>query len=300
MDRLHRAIKSVHRLDDLAARHTPLTRLHPLAKLAGVLVYLIVTLSFPKYALTGLLGMGLYPLVLYELDDLSLWDTLRQARGILLLLAAVGVFNLFFDRAPVLALGPLVLSGGWVSLATLLLKGAFSFLAVYLLIATTGMERLCAALVQLHVPQVLVTTILLTYRYIVLLLQEGNRISTAYALRAPGQKGIHFRAWGSLLGQLLLRSIDRAQLVYESMQLRGYGYKASLAREGGGPEGRGELAAATQNASDNGNHLPHPLRGSPLASEGAFVGSALFAIFTLIYCLIFRTIPVFELIGNLL
>ena len=43
---------------------------------------------------------------------------------------------------------------------------------------------------------------------------------TAYALRAPGEKGIHFRAWGSLLGQLLLRSVDRAQLVYESMLLR--------------------------------------------------------------------------------
>ena len=270
MDRLHRAIKSVHRLDDLAARHTPLTRLHPLAKLAGVLVYLIVTLSFPKYALTGLLGMGLYPIVLYELDDLSLWDTLRQARGILLLLAAVGVFNLFFDRAPVLALGPFVLSGGWVSLATLLLKGAFSFLAVYLLIATTGMERLCAALLQLHVPQVLVTTILLTYRYIVLLLQEGNRISTAYALRAPGQKGIHFRAWGSLLGQLLLRSIDRAQLVYESMQLRGYGYFPASLCEGGGP-----------------------------LTEGA-KGSVPFIIITILYCLIFRTVPVFELIGNLL
>ena len=53
-------------------------------------------------------------------------------------------------------------------------------------------------------------------------MQEGISIATAYELRAPGQKGIQFRAWGSLLGQLLLHSIDRAQLVYESMQLRGF------------------------------------------------------------------------------
>ena len=83
----------------------------------------------------------------------------------------------------------------------LVVKGVLCFLAVYLLIATTGMERVCAALRQLHVPRVLVTTILLTYRYIVLLLQEGNRISTAYALRAPGRRasisapGVH--CWGS-------------------------------------------------------------------------------------------------------
>ena len=44
----------------------------------------------------------------------------------------------------------------------------------------------------------------------------------AYALRAPGQKGVHFKVWGSLAGQLLLRSIDRAAEVYESMALRGY------------------------------------------------------------------------------
>ena len=222
MERLHQAIKNVHRLDDLAARDTPLTRLHPLAKLLAVLVYLAVTLSFGRYALTGLLGMGLYPLVLYELDDLSLRGTLRQFKPVALLLAAVGVFNLFFDRAPVLTLGGWSVTGGWVSLATLLLKGLFSFLAVYLLIATTGMEAVCAALQQLHLPRVLVTTILLIYRYIVLLLQEGNRISTAYALRAPGQKGIHISAWGSFLGQLLLRSMDRAQALYESMELRGF------------------------------------------------------------------------------
>lgn len=263
MNRLNRAIKDVHRLDNLAARTTPLNRLPALGKLVDVLVYLVFTLSFPKYDLTGLLGMALYPIVLCQLADLPLWDTVHRARAVALLLAAVGLCNVFFDRAPVLALGPVVLSGGWVSLLTLLLKGLFCFLAVYLLIASTGMENICTALRQLHLPPVLVTTVLLIYRYIVLLLQEANRISTAYALRAPGQKGIHFRAWGSLLGQLLLRSMDRAQLVYESMLLRGY--NAAAPARSAKPDARGfALAAATA-----------------------------------VYCVIFRFIPVFELVGKL-
>ena len=37
-----------------------------------------------------------------------------------------------------------------------------------------------------------------------------------------GQKGIHISVWGSFLGQLLLRSMDRAQALYESMELRGF------------------------------------------------------------------------------
>ena len=47
-------------------------------------------------------------------------------------------------------------------------------------------------------------------------------MATAYRLRAPGQKGVHISAWGSFLGQLLLRSMDRAQQLYGSMLLRGY------------------------------------------------------------------------------
>ena len=236
MDRLHRAIKNVHRLDDLAARGTALTRLPPLPKLLAVLVYLCVTLSFQKYALTGLLGMALWPILLYEIDDLSIVKTLRQCWAV-------------------------------VALLVLVVKGVLCFLAVYLLIATTGMERVCAALRQLHVPRVLVTTILLTYRYIVLLLQEGNRISTAYALRAPGEKGIHFRAWGSLLGQLVLRSVDRAQLVYESMMLRGYGWHDD----------------------------PAPTRQPQKDSAAGTV----FFVATLMYCILFRVIPIFELLGQL-
>ena len=47
-------------------------------------------------------------------------------------------------------------------------------------------------------------------------------MTDAYYLRAPGQKGIHISAWGSFLGQLLLRSMDRAEELYSSMRLRGF------------------------------------------------------------------------------
>lgn len=66
------------------------------------------------------------------------------------------------------------------------------------------------------------TQVLLTYRYVTVLLEEANRMTQAYSLRAPNQKGVHFKVWGTLAGQLLLRSMDRANEVYESMTLRGY------------------------------------------------------------------------------
>ena len=103
-----------------------------------------------------------------------------------------------------------------------MIKGIFTVFASYLLIATTTIEKICYALRLLHLPKIFVTQILLIYRYISVLLSEANRITQAYALRAPGQKGIHFKVWGSLVGQMLLRSMDRAEDIYEGMCLRGY------------------------------------------------------------------------------
>lgn len=44
------------------------------------------------------------------------------------------------------------------------------------------------------------------------------------ALGHRARKALIFKAWGSLPGQLLLRSIDRATDVHNSMSLRGYNF----------------------------------------------------------------------------
>jgi predicted PurR-regulated permease PerM len=86
------------------------------------------------------------------------------------------------------------------SMLTLMLKGILALTASFLLVATSGIARICAALRRMHVPSVLVTLLLLTYRYITLLSEEVSVMSNAYHLRAPRQKGIEYSAWGSFLG----------------------------------------------------------------------------------------------------
>ncbi|MBO4330696.1 MAG: cobalt ECF transporter T component CbiQ, partial [Oscillospiraceae bacterium] len=116
----------------------------------------------------------------------------------------------------------IAVSGGVVSMITLMLKGVFCLSASFLLIATTSIDGVCAALRTLHVPGMLVTLLLLTYRYVGVMTRELSVMTDAYKLRAPGQKGIRRPAWGSFLGQLLLRSMDRAEALYSCMQLRGF------------------------------------------------------------------------------
>ena len=91
-----------------------------------------------------------------------------------------------------------------------------------LLVATTGMDKLAFALRMLKIPKIFVLQLLLTYRYISVLLEEVYKMQRAYSLRAPGHKGIHRHVWGSFAGRLILRTFDRAQRIYQSMNLRGF------------------------------------------------------------------------------
>jgi len=222
MSSIGSAIREIQTLDTLAKEDRWINHLHPSVKLFLTLLYIVLVVSFHKYDLFGLLGMVAYPLIIFIAGELSFKDALRRLRIVLPLVMVVGIFNPLFDTQPMMHLGSLTLSGGVVSMLTLMLKGVLTVLASYLLIATTPIEGICLAMRRAHVPQIFVIEILLIYRYISVLLGEARRTVQAYSLRAPGSKGVAFKAWGSLLGQLLLRAMDRAGELYESMSLRGF------------------------------------------------------------------------------
>ncbi len=222
MSKLDNALCEIYHMDEIAEREQWLNHIHSLIKLVITVCFITVTVSFSKYDLAGVLRMGVYPIVVFIFGELSFRSALKRLKVILPVVCLIGVFNPFFDRQPIMEIGGIMVTAGVVSMLTLMVKGIYSVFASYLLIATTSIEKICYALRLLHVPAVIVTQILLAYRYISLLLEEASRMMQAYSLRAPNQKGVHFKVWGSLVGQLLLKSIDRANEVYESMLLRGY------------------------------------------------------------------------------
>ena len=222
MDKLSQAQHELREMDALAAGDSPVHRLNPLCKLLVTIFYIVTVVSFPKYDFSGLVVMVLYPVLLFQAAGIPVRLCFYKLRVVLPLVCAVGLANPFLDHAPQLQLGSMTVTGGFVSMLTLMMKGVFSLMASFLLIATTRMDAICAALRKLHVPELIPTLLLLTYRYIGVMIEQASVMNQAYKLRAPGQKGIHFSAWGSFLGQLLLRSMDRAEELYSSMTLRGF------------------------------------------------------------------------------
>ncbi len=222
MGRIRRALYELHALERMSGEDRWVNRLHPAAKLAVTLLFLILTVSFGKYDLSGLLGMFIYPLFMFIAGEIRFRDAVKRIWPVLLLLLLMGAANPFFDREPVLTAGTVRITGGMISMTTLFLKGVLCVLAAYILTASTSITGVCGALRMIKVPKNVVTVILLIYRYLSVLLGEADRVTSAYALRAPSEKGVGIRAWGSLAGSLLIRSMDRAQVLYDSMQIRGY------------------------------------------------------------------------------
>lgn len=222
MSKINGALHEIRFMDQLAGRKQWLNNIHPLVKLIVTVLYIVTVVSIGKYNLTSLILLGIYPVILFIAGELSFFTAVKKTRLILPFIMVIGIFNPIFDRELLFYIGKLPVTSGMMSMITLIIKGFLTVFASYLLIATTTIEKICYALRLIHIPEIIVTQILLNYRYISVLLQETNRLTQAYALRAPNQKGINIKAWGPLAGQLLIRSIDRAQVVYDSMILRGY------------------------------------------------------------------------------
>ena len=222
MNKMEKALSELGQMDELAVRESPVHDLNAGAKLLSTVVYILIVMSFDKYDLSGLVPMVLWPVLLFQMSGIPVRTCFYKLRIVLPLVMAVGLFNPLFDRDIMLRIGTIGVSGGTISMITLMLKGVFCLMASFLLVATTPFDSICAALSRIHVPGILVTLLLLTYRYVGVMTEELAVMTDAYHLRAPGQKGIHISAWGSFLGQLLLRSMDRAQELYSSMLLRGF------------------------------------------------------------------------------
>lgn len=216
-----KALYNMRLLDDLAQKESSIHRINSLVKLITTVIYLAVVISFGKYEIIRILPFVFYPVLVFTLSDLPAMPIVKRILLVEPLIIGIGILNPLFDNQRIL-LGGMAISKGWITFLSLFLKSSLAVTVGILLIATTGMDKLAWALCILKVPKVFVLQLVLTYRYIYVLTEEVARMMRAYSLRAPGQKGIQLKHLGSFLGQLILRTLDRAQRVYEAMNLRGF------------------------------------------------------------------------------
>ena len=209
-------------VDTLSSQQTAVHQLDPRAKLLTTLVFVVTVVSFDKYEISSLIPFFIYPVVLCAIGNIPPSFLIKKLVLVSPFAILLGIFNPLLDREILIRLGGLEISGGWVSFASILIRFVLTVGVALTLIAVTGFNAVCMALEKLKVPKIFVVQLLFLHRYMFVLVDEAARIFRARSLRSFGGEGSGIKSFGSIVGQLLLRTIDRAQRIYLAMSCRGF------------------------------------------------------------------------------
>ena len=116
-----------------------------------------------------------------------------------------------------------VTDNGVAILFTVLLKSFLSILILSSLIISTSDNELLNGLRKIHVPGIIVTIIFIMYRYFFLLREESKigKLAIKSRIFKKSYRNLNKRL-SFLAGNLLIKSFDRAENVYKSMESRGF------------------------------------------------------------------------------
>lgn len=185
-------------------------------------VFLICMLSLPLTDLGDLILYFIFPLWCCMRGDLSFRFLFIRSLMVLPFILLIGIFNPLFDHRTAFRVGDYVISVGWVTFTAILLRGLLSVQAALALILLTGFYNFCRGLEQLRVPSFFTTQLLFVYRYIFVLIEEALSMIRARDSRSFGNRGYSLRMWGTLTGQLLIRTFERASRIQQAMVSRGF------------------------------------------------------------------------------
>ncbi|MCD7876527.1 MAG: cobalt ECF transporter T component CbiQ [Cloacibacillus porcorum] len=222
MTDLRGSVYEIYSLEQLAGGGSVIHALDPRAKIVGTLFYIAAVVSFGRGELSALAPFVLYPAVALALAGIPGSMIFKRSLVALPFCLFAGLSSAFFDRSVLFTVGGLHVTAGWMALFTIVFRTLLCVSAVLILVAVTPFRELTEGLRRLRLPAVFISLFEMTYRYLGTLAGEALSMYTAYSLRGGGKKGVAMRDMGSFAGQLLLRSFDRAERVYQAMKCRGY------------------------------------------------------------------------------
>lgn len=118
-------------------------------------------------------------------------------------------------------------TSGEVQATAMFLRITASVLGLILLITTTPFFELLKGLQRLHVPEVMTTLLMFTYRYIFVFSEELARMKIARKAKAyrAGGNFLHrntMRTVSNTAGMVLVRAYERGLRVFDSLRMKAY------------------------------------------------------------------------------
>lgn len=222
MSKLDKALYALNRLERASGQEGLLYSIDARAKLLVTLVYLVTLLSFSLGNLPGLILFAVYPIIACAMAGMSYGRVLLRSLAVLPFIVFIGIFNPVVDRQVVFQVGTVGVTAGWISFFAILVRGLLSVQAVLVLIFSTGFYNLCRGMQRMGVPALFANQLLFVYRYLFVLLEEALRMQRARDARSFGRTSYPLRMWGIFIGQLLIRTVERAERIHRAMLSRGF------------------------------------------------------------------------------
>ena len=225
----------VNTFDRYEQRHSPIHLLDPRVKVVMTVLFIVGNVLLPDGTWLGFVAAWGMVLLVGWLGRLSAVYTFKRSFIVLpFTLAAVTVmFTLPGEALVSWPMGSRTLTisdVGLIRFVSIVIRSWLSVQMAILLTATTQFPDLMHALTHLRVPKILVSIIAFMYRYLFVLADEAMRLMRAREARSArltavsggGSIGWRAKVAGHMVGQLLVRSLDRSDRVYNAMLARGY------------------------------------------------------------------------------
>lgn len=210
-------------IDKYSHLESPLHRLDPRIKLITVFAFILIIVSEPRGELRPFILYGLVIATLVFVSRVPLRFILSRCLIVspFVLMAAV------FYPVSSMIIGEFRGIDGYQAeyrvALSIVFKAFTTVILLTLLISTEKFHNLLLGLRKLKMPRLLGILSALMYRYIFILTDEAMRTSRARDSRTPGKLNMNkFKVYGNQAAMIFLRSMDRSQMIYNSMLSRGF------------------------------------------------------------------------------
>lgn len=185
------------------------------SKLITLTIYVfgLVCLSNPILLVFNYL---ILTIILYSIGMKTL-DIVKKTIGVLPLLIVLSV--------PILLGGGFPIDNSRLELAlNISLKAINSISIMFIMFFTQDTNTLFNSLGNMKVPKALISILFLTWRYLFLLIENFAQLNKALKSRLfrPKLNKNIFKVYSSIMGGMIIKSIDTSENVYKAMESRGY------------------------------------------------------------------------------
>lgn len=192
------------------SRRGPLRHVAPGIKLGFALVLITITALLPRRPDVLYVAPALLLALIWTVSRMPLRYTLRRMLLVEFFIVGIGLLSLLVPASRPIFLAAFI-------------KSNLCVFAMLLLTWTTPFQDILRTLRRLRLPAVMLTILALMYRYLPVLAEESARMQRARASRTfSSNRKSAWRNLTTIIGQLFIRSTDRAERIYLAMCSRGW------------------------------------------------------------------------------